>query len=253
VPGRHGELTVTCWRRCGPADRRYRRLQPGGHVRAARHDIGWPGLPAGRMAHPGSDEHGGRRKRGRRALSYDPAAAERVRQLLSGRSDVAEKTMVSGLSFLVNGNMCSGITGTALMVRVGAERRAQALREPRVRPMLFAGPCPASSASSRTAMQLMIHSRAGYSEDSTSSSGSRPSRSARAANPLAPGRQTGQPGPRPRSKSCKAGHRTRSGRCGRSCQARTVHKTTARRHACRARYRLPMEREALNKRAHSRR
>jgi hypothetical protein len=54
-------------------------------------------------------------------LSYDPAAAERVRQLLSGRSDVAEKKMVGGLSFLVNGNMCCGITGMALMVRVGAD------------------------------------------------------------------------------------------------------------------------------------
>jgi TfoX/Sxy family transcriptional regulator of competence genes len=72
-------------------------------------------------------------------LSYDPAAAERVRHLLSGRSDVAEKKMVSGLSFLVNGNMCCGITGTALMVRLGAESREQALREPHVQPMLFAG------------------------------------------------------------------------------------------------------------------
>jgi TfoX/Sxy family transcriptional regulator of competence genes len=76
---------------------------------------------------------------GNRALSYDPAAAERVRQLLSGRSDVAEKKMVGGLSFLVNGNMCCGVTGTALMVRVGAEGREQALREPHVRPMLLAG------------------------------------------------------------------------------------------------------------------
>jgi TfoX/Sxy family transcriptional regulator of competence genes len=72
-------------------------------------------------------------------LSYDPAAAERVRQLLSGRNDVVEKKMVGGLSFLVNGNMCCGITGTALMVRVGAESREQALREPHARPMLFAG------------------------------------------------------------------------------------------------------------------
>jgi TfoX/Sxy family transcriptional regulator of competence genes len=72
-------------------------------------------------------------------LSYDPAAAERVRQLLSGRSDVIEKKMVGGLSFLVNGNMCCGITGMALMVRVGAESREQALGEPHVRPMLFAG------------------------------------------------------------------------------------------------------------------
>ena len=72
-------------------------------------------------------------------MSYDPAAAERVRHLLSGRNDVVEKKMVGGLSFLVNGNMCCGITDMALMVRVGAERREQALREPHVRPMLFAG------------------------------------------------------------------------------------------------------------------
>jgi hypothetical protein len=93
--------------------------------------------------------HGGRRilvvtgmrmaKRGTGRLSSDPAAAGRVRHVLSGRSDVAEKKMVGGLSFLVDGNMCCGITGTALMVRVGAEGREQALREPHVRPMLFAG------------------------------------------------------------------------------------------------------------------
>jgi len=72
-------------------------------------------------------------------LSYDPEAAERVRQQLSGRDDVVEKRMVGGLSFLVNGNMCCGITGIALMVRVGTEGREQALREPHVRPMQFAG------------------------------------------------------------------------------------------------------------------
>ena len=32
---------------------------------------------------------------------------------------MVEKKMVGGLSFLVNGNMCCGITGMALMVRVG--------------------------------------------------------------------------------------------------------------------------------------
>ena len=72
-------------------------------------------------------------------MSYDPAAAARLRQLLSGRSDVAEKKMVGGLSFLVNGNMCCGITGLALMIRVGAESREKALREPHVRPMLLGG------------------------------------------------------------------------------------------------------------------
>jgi TfoX/Sxy family transcriptional regulator of competence genes len=73
------------------------------------------------------------------SLSYDPEAAERLRNLLSGRDDVLEKRMVGGLSFLINGNMCCGITGTALMVRVGADGREEALREAHVRPMQFAG------------------------------------------------------------------------------------------------------------------
>jgi TfoX/Sxy family transcriptional regulator of competence genes len=72
-------------------------------------------------------------------VSYDLEAAERVRQLLADRDDVVEKRMVGGLSFLVNGNMCCGVTGMALMVRVGAEVREQALREPHTRPMQFAG------------------------------------------------------------------------------------------------------------------
>ena len=72
-------------------------------------------------------------------MSYDAEAAGRVRRLLSGRDDVVEKKMVGGLSFLVNGNMCCGIAGAALMVRVGADGREQALREPHVRPMQFAG------------------------------------------------------------------------------------------------------------------
>jgi hypothetical protein len=72
-------------------------------------------------------------------LSYDPEAAERVRRVLSGCDDMVEKKMVGGLSFLVSGNMCCSITGTALMVRVGAEHREQALREPHVRPMAFTG------------------------------------------------------------------------------------------------------------------
>jgi TfoX/Sxy family transcriptional regulator of competence genes len=73
------------------------------------------------------------------ALTHDPEATERVRILLSGRPDVVEKKMVGGLSFLVNGNMCCGVTGTALMIRVGREGRDQALREPHARPMVLGG------------------------------------------------------------------------------------------------------------------
>src|SRR5690348_15723462 len=100
---------------CGPSSRR----PPAGEA------SGSPSVPGVKEA-PG-------------LMSYDPEAAERVRRLLSGRDDVVEKKMVGGLSFLVNGNMCCGVTGTALMVRVGADGREQALREPHVRPMQFAG------------------------------------------------------------------------------------------------------------------
>jgi TfoX/Sxy family transcriptional regulator of competence genes len=71
------------------------------------------------------------------AVSFDPEAAARVRGLLSGRGDVVEKKMVGGLSFLVNGNMCCGVTGVALMVRVGPDNREQVLLEPHVRQMVF--------------------------------------------------------------------------------------------------------------------
>ena len=130
-------------------------------------------------------------------LSYDPAAAERVRQLLSGRSDVVEKKMVGGLSFLVNGNMCCGITGMALMVRVGAESREQALREPHVRPMLFAGRALSGFICIEPAgYGLMMRSPAGCSEGSASSLGSRRSQSTRAADPLGPPGRHGNLGPR---------------------------------------------------------
>jgi TfoX/Sxy family transcriptional regulator of competence genes len=70
-------------------------------------------------------------------VSFDPEAAARVRRFLSGRGDVAERKMVGGLSFLVNGHMCCGITGRELMVRVGADRREQALSEPHVHQIHF--------------------------------------------------------------------------------------------------------------------
>jgi TfoX/Sxy family transcriptional regulator of competence genes len=81
-------------------------------------------------------------------VSYDPEVAERVRRVLAervrgtpaGQAGVAEKKMVGGgLSFLVNGNMCCGVQDQALMVRVGADGRAQALDEPHVRSMLLGG------------------------------------------------------------------------------------------------------------------
>ena len=72
-------------------------------------------------------------------MGYDEQTAERVRRILSRRRDVVEKRMVGGLSFMVNGGMCCGVTGTALMVRVGREGYEQAVAQPHARPMKFAG------------------------------------------------------------------------------------------------------------------
>ena len=72
-------------------------------------------------------------------MAYDEKLADRARRILSARQGIAEKRMVGGLSFSVNGSMACGVTGNALMVRVGPEALARTLAEPHVRPMEFAG------------------------------------------------------------------------------------------------------------------
>lgn len=72
-------------------------------------------------------------------MAHDAATAERLRTLFAGRTDVVERRMVGGLSFVVNGNMCCGVNGSALMVRVGPAGREQALAEPHVRPLEMGG------------------------------------------------------------------------------------------------------------------
>jgi hypothetical protein len=72
-------------------------------------------------------------------MAVEAKTAERVRVLLSGRSDVVEKRMVGGLSFLVGGSMCCGVTATGLMVRVGPEGVERALAESHTRPMEIGG------------------------------------------------------------------------------------------------------------------
>ena len=72
-------------------------------------------------------------------MIYDEAVAARVRRTLSRRRDVVEKRMVGGLSFMVRGSMCCGVTGDKLMVRVGPEARSHMLAKPHTEPMKFAG------------------------------------------------------------------------------------------------------------------
>ena len=75
-------------------------------------------------------------------MAYDEKTAERVRRALSAQKSLVEKKMMGGLCFMVLGNMCCGVTGTSVMVRVGREGYEPALAKPHVRPLEFAGRRP---------------------------------------------------------------------------------------------------------------
>ena len=72
-------------------------------------------------------------------MAYDEELAERIRRALAGRQGVSEKKMFGGIAFILRGNMCCGIVGDELMVRVGPGRFQEALAEPHARPMDFTG------------------------------------------------------------------------------------------------------------------
>jgi TfoX/Sxy family transcriptional regulator of competence genes len=66
-------------------------------------------------------------------MAYDEGLAERLRSLLGGNADIAEKRMFGGLAFLLRGNMCVGVHGDDLIVRIAPEETDEALAEPHVR------------------------------------------------------------------------------------------------------------------------
>ncbi len=52
-------------------------------------------------------------------MAYDEDLADRIRELVGGESDLTEKKMFGGLSFLVGGNMAVAASGEGgLLVRV---------------------------------------------------------------------------------------------------------------------------------------
>jgi TfoX/Sxy family transcriptional regulator of competence genes len=72
-------------------------------------------------------------------MAYNERLAERVRAMLASRTDVSERRMFGGLSFLLDGKMCVGVLGDELVIRSGAERYAEALKRPHAREMDFTG------------------------------------------------------------------------------------------------------------------
>ena len=72
-------------------------------------------------------------------MAFDDKLSERAREALAGRPGLTEKRMFGGLAYLLGGNMCCGVHGNELIVRVGSGRFMEALAQPGVRPMDITG------------------------------------------------------------------------------------------------------------------
>ena len=72
-------------------------------------------------------------------MAHDERLASRIRALLGNRTDVVERKMFGGLTFMIGGNMCCGISGNDLIIRLDPYREDEALAEPHSRPMDFTG------------------------------------------------------------------------------------------------------------------
>ena len=72
-------------------------------------------------------------------MAYDEGVAQRLREAYPERAQVAEQRMFGGIAFMVSGHMTCGVIGDTLMVRVGPEQYAQALKKPHARKMDFTG------------------------------------------------------------------------------------------------------------------
>ena len=73
-------------------------------------------------------------------MAYDKEVAERIRTLLSGRSDVAEQKLLGGLCFMVRGHICCAVSGRGgLLVRLGPDAPAFVFSEPHAAPMEMRG------------------------------------------------------------------------------------------------------------------
>lgn len=72
-------------------------------------------------------------------MAFSEALAQRIREALGERKGITKRKMFGGLAFLLNGNMCCGVLGDRLMLRLGESGAAKALSDPHTRPMDFTG------------------------------------------------------------------------------------------------------------------
>lgn len=66
-------------------------------------------------------------------MTFSEKLAARVRKLLGQHRSVSEKQMFGGLAFLLRGNMCCGVHGDELIIRLAPEETDAALAQPGTR------------------------------------------------------------------------------------------------------------------------
>src|SRR5207249_7419966 len=66
-------------------------------------------------------------------MAFDEALATRLRSVLAGIDGIAEKKMFGGIAFLLNGNMCCGVHGDELILRLDRDDTDEALEDANVR------------------------------------------------------------------------------------------------------------------------
>ena len=74
-------------------------------------------------------------------MAYNQSIADRVFEAVTELApvDVVEKKMFGGVAYMVQGNMCVGVNGDLLMVRVGADNYESVLAQPHAQEMDFTG------------------------------------------------------------------------------------------------------------------
>jgi TfoX/Sxy family transcriptional regulator of competence genes len=72
-------------------------------------------------------------------VAYDEKLADRVREIVQESADPVERKMFGGVAFMVGGHMCVGVINKNLVLRLGGDEGAVALKNPSVRPMDFTG------------------------------------------------------------------------------------------------------------------
>ena len=72
-------------------------------------------------------------------MAYNEQLAERITEVLADRDGITSRKMFGGIAFMVDGNMCCGVVGDDLMVRVGPDAYPRAISMRGARPMDFTG------------------------------------------------------------------------------------------------------------------